>query len=180
MRRLAGIVGAALLLAAVSGCDAKGNLTGQKSTVQSSPGTSKAKPAGPQAAKVGQTLRITGDGGLSAAVTVSRVVAHAKGQGELAEPSKNGVYEVAHVTIAVTAGDYDFNPLYFKWVSAAGDAYSSFDGNGATAGFDPALSSGTLHAGQRAGGYVTFDVPKGHGTVQITDPLGGVVGEWRA
>ena len=170
------LVAVSFMLAA--GCTGSTSLTGQKTTAQSSTG---ARAPSSQKAHVGQSLRVTGDGGLVASVTLTGVKAYRKASGPLgAVTPANGVFEVAHITIAVTAGSYDYNVLYFKWVSAAGNTYDFTQGKADEAQFDPALSSGTLSAGQRGGGNVVFDVPAGAGTVQLTDPLDAVIGEWNA
>ena len=67
--------------------------------------------------------------------------------------------------------------LYFNSV-VSGNAYTAFDGNAMLSGYDPVLSAGTLHAGKSTRGNVIFDVPTPHGGLQVTDPLGAVVGEW--
>src|SRR5207245_127225 len=100
------------------------------------------------------------------------------GQGALAQAPANGRYAVADVSIKVASGTYPFNVLYFNYQAQGGRTYSPFDGNGTTAGFEPSLSAGDLHAGQSSRGLVTFDVPRGPGQdIQLTDPLGSVVGE---
>ena len=141
-------------------------------------GTVSASGSAAKSAAVGQALNITGDGGLVATVTLASVTPHATGTGDIAQAPKKGMYVVANVKIAVTSGTYNFNPLYFKDISSDDNAYTVLDGNGTSAGYDPALDSGALTAGSRTGGNLTFDVPSAHGTLQLTDPLGSVIGSW--
>ncbi len=171
------IISVGVLTAALAGCSASGNLTGQKSTVQQGAGTSTAPKAATKA-KVGDSLHVTGPNGLDASVALVSVTGAAKGAGDLAETPKNGTFAVADILITVAAGDYSYNALYFKFQVADGTSYDFLAGNGSSSGFDPFLSSGTLHAGQKTRGKIAFDVPAAHGTIQLSDPLGGVVGEW--
>jgi hypothetical protein len=129
-------------------------------------------------AALGQAIHVTGDSGLSADVTVEKVTYATSGQGPIAQPPANGVYAVADVLITVAGGDYSFNPFYFKYQTSDGTTTDAFSGNSLTAGFDPALSSGTLHAGQQTRGNIVFDVKSKGGVMQVTDPLFSVVGQW--
>lgn len=172
----------AVLLAACS--------TGQESTVgqgdngqggtpsAGSSSSSSASSPSDKNAKVGQALNITGNGGLKVSVTLESVKTATKGEGAIAEPPKNGLYLVGDFLIVDQAGDYDFNLLYLKYQAPDGTTFTGLDGNAATAGFEPSLSAGTLHAGQRTRGVVAFDVPAAGGVIQLTDPLGSVVGQW--
>ncbi len=130
---------------------------------------------------VGQSLKITGDSGLVATVTILSVKDYTKPKDSLiGSKPQNGEYAVADISIQVTGGSYDFNPLYFKYQAPNGQTFDSLTGNATTAGFDPSLDSGTLSAGQHTRGFVTFDVPAGNtgADIQITDPLGSVIGQW--
>ena len=170
---------AAIVIGAASQVSTSGNnLTGQKGTVTSGGSAGSAKGNAPGNAAVGQPLHVTGRGGLDATITLVSLTVAKTGPGAIAEPPKNGMYAVGKFIIVDTAGSYAFNPFYLKFQTAEGITYGFSDGNSATAGFEPALSSGTLNAGQKTGGVVVFDVPAAHGIVQLTDPLGGVVGQW--
>jgi hypothetical protein len=181
MRRLMiALSGLLLITSIIAGCGS----TGQEGTPESpentagtNPTPSGSTPAGSKRAKVGQALLVTDASGLKAKVTPTSFATHKEGSGQFAEKPKNGLFAVANVKIAVESGDYDFNPLYFKLV-ISGDAYDAFDGNAMFSGFEPMLDAGTLRAGQSTGGYVVFDVPGPRGVLQLTDPIGGVVGEW--
>jgi hypothetical protein len=136
---------------------------------------------GSSVAKVGQSITVTGNGNLKAVVRLASARVHgAPKDASIGSPPANGEYVVADVTISDVSGQYDFNPLYFNYVTATSHSFTSLDGNAAMAGFDPSLSAGTLSAGDRTGGFVTFDVPKGAGAeIQLTDPLGSVIGTWK-
>lgn len=169
---------------ALTGCESSGSLTGQKGVAVDAAGATSAasaaaKPAASDAA-VGQAVAITGREGLAATVTVVTLTTFKAGPGAIAQPPKNGSFAVAYVLISATGGTYNFNPLYIKYQAEDGTTYGALDGNSAMAGFEPGLSAGTLTAGQKTRGKVAFDVPAGgHGLIQMTDPLGGVVAQWK-
>jgi hypothetical protein len=180
---LTGLAALIVVIVATSVASSSGGgnaITGQKSTVTGSDKSTSADTSAtaPQNAAVGQGLHVTGNEGVDATVVLSTVTVATKGPGGIAEAPKNGHYVVGKFLITDTAGAYNFNPLYLKFQSADGTTYGALDGNSATAGFEPALSAGSLSAGQKTGGVVAFDVPEVHGTIQLTDPLGGVVGQW--
>ena len=179
------MLGAFILIAIIAGVSSSvggGNaITGQKSTVvgsSGSPATGSDKTTATKNAAVGQALHVTGNDGLDANVTLLSVMHAVKGPGAAAMPAKNGVYVAAKFVISDIAGKYDFNLLYLKFQVADGTTYTGLDGNASLAGFEPSLSAGSLNPGQKTGGFVAFDVPSAHGTIQLTDPLGGVVGQW--
>lgn len=165
---------------ALAGCVST-SVTGQHATPSSGAGTSAPAPAAKNAA-VGQALRITGDAELAASVTLVKVTTHAAGStgSDIAEPPANGAYHVCDILITVTGGSYDYNLLYFKWQEADGTTVGPNDGHGTFSGYEPTISAGKLSAGQRIRGNVTFDAPKGHGLIQLEDPLGSVIGQWAA
>ena len=183
--KILSVFGVFILLGIIAGVSSSGGggnaITGQQSTVVStsaSPATDGGKATAPTNASVGQALHVTGNDGLDASVTLLSVTHAAKGPGDAAMPAKNGVYVAAKFAISDVAGKYDFNLLYLKFQVADGTTYTGLDGNAAFAGFEPSLSAGSLNPGQKTGGFVAFDVPSAHGTIQLTDPLGGVVGQW--
>jgi hypothetical protein len=178
-----------IVASSVASSSGGGNaITGQKSTVtgsdtstsapDTSATTSDTSATTPQNAAVGQGLHVTGNEGVDATVVLSSFITATKGPGEGAEAPKNGHYVVGKFLITDTAGTYNFNLLYLKFQTADGTTYTGLDGNSAYAGFQPSLSAGSLSAGQKTGGVVAFDVPEVHGIIQLTDPLGGVVGQW--
>jgi len=125
---------------------------------------------------VGQPLVITGNGGLRANVTVRSVTQSTHPYGTTnSEPPANGAYAVADISISVKAGSYRFEPLYFIYQSADGRTYRAFGGNAWSATYS---SAGTLSSGQSNRYYVTFDVASPGRDIQVTDPLGTVVGRW--
>ena len=132
---------------------------------------------------VGTAIHVTGDNGTSVDVTVKSVAYHSNsgGTSPAAEQPQHGQYTVADVLIVVHAGSYDFNTLDFNYQTQDSTTYDSTSGNAPFSGYEPGLSSGTLHSGQTTRGFVVFDVPKGRGQdIQLTGPgLSGVIGEWK-
>jgi hypothetical protein len=165
--------------AASSGGASKAPITGQQaSKAPSSTGASSSAPRS-DVASVGQTLSITGNDGLKATVTVVSLHGYTTPHDTtIGEAPANGSYQVADVSIKVNSGQYDFNPLYFKYQAANDQTYNAFDGHAMTAGFQPMLDAGTLNPGQTTRGYVVLDVPAGGKDIQLTDPLGSVIGQW--
>ena len=131
--------------------------------------------------KVGQAGHVTGDAGLDATVTLVSLKFYAAPKDTtMGSAPANGQFAVADVLISVKAGSYDYNPLYFKYQAGDATTYDSMSGNADLAGFDPSLSSGTLTAGQKTRGFITWDVPKGKTgvDVQLADPIGSILGQW--
>lgn len=172
-----------LIIAGTALSNGKGSttITGQSSTVVPSgpaqPAAS-AKPKTPTDAPVGGSLHVTDGNGLDVSVQLVSVTPAAKGAGQYASPPQHGTFAVAKLLITDSAGAYSFNPLYLKFQLPDGTTFDAFDGNAISAGFEPMLSAGQLGPGQKTGGLVVFDVPAPHGKIQLTDPLGGVVGQW--
>jgi hypothetical protein len=118
----------------------------------------------------------------SADVRVLNVAYYAHGKrsqfGTVAHPQK-GRFAVADIEIAGVQGNYAYSPLDFKYQAGGGATYGAAAG-GELFGFDPSLGAGTLQPRQRTRGLVVFDVPKGPGRdIQVTDPVGHVLGEWK-
>jgi hypothetical protein len=114
-----------------------------------------------------------------AIVTLLAVQDHAKPAGKLSSPSRNGMFVVCHVSVQVTGGSWDVNPLDFRYQAPSGRTYTFLDGNGKDSGYDePQLDSVTLHAGQHTRGYVVFDVPKGTSGAEVQLHLGNALFRW--
>ena len=92
-----------------------------------------------------------------------------------AGPPKNGRYLLLDVDVTATEGTVSANPLYWEAADAQGRSYDVELGS---AGYSPQLDSGDLAAGSTSRGYVVFDVPAGPVTVDLTEPLGGVLASW--
>lgn len=169
-----------VVVAAISfggGGGGKAPITGQQAKTGANGSTTQKQPS--NAASVGQTLTITGNDALKASVTVLSVKGFtAPSDKAIGQLPANGSYQVADISIKVDSGQYNFNPLYFKYQAANGQTFDAFDGNAFMAGFEPMLDSGTLNSGQTTRGNVVFDVPAGGKDIQIADPLGTVVGQW--
>jgi hypothetical protein len=88
---------------------------------------------------------------------------------------RGALYAVT-VTIKVTSGKVDANPLYFAARNAAGDSYDV--ALGATS---DDLDSASVVAGQVLRGSVGFDVPRGQhiALVIYDDALGPQIASWR-
>lgn len=171
------VVGVGFLMLTAESCSTQ---TGAPASSSQAAGDSASASAAAhrQNASIGQAIHITDSSGLSADVTLEGVTYATAGTGAIAQPPQNGQYAVADVLVQDNAGQYPFNPLYFKYQTSDGTTYDSFSGNSVTAGFDPTLSSGTLNAGQKTRGNIVFDVKSKGGLIQVTDPLGQVVGQW--
>ena len=90
-------------------------------------------------------------------------------------PPKNGRFLLLDVGVTATEGTISANPLYWEAVDTQGQSYGAELGS---AGYSPQLDSGDLTAGSTARGYVVFDAPAGPLTIDLTDPLGGVLASW--
>lgn len=136
--------------------------------------TSSVVPSKPVVA-VGQPLVITGNG-LQAKVTVLSVTQSVHPYlTAVSIPPENGTYAVVTASISVKAGSYRWDPLYFTYQAANGRTYKAFDGNAWWAAYSPA---NVLSAGQSIRVQITFDVPAVGRDIQLTYPLGTVVGQW--
>ena len=128
---------------------------------------------------VGQTATVWDSQGDKAQVTLFSVSDYTQPASTYGEPPANGEYAVCDISVQVTTGTWDVNPLFFLYQAPGGLTYDCFDGKASGAGFDPELQAVTLQAGQQTRGYVTFDVPSGTAgaDVQFTDPLGEVLAQ---
>lgn len=133
---------------------------------------------------IGKTLHVTSNAignavsASTAFITVESVKFALSPTTDIGMGPKNGVYAVADVLIQVDSGQYSFNPLYVKYQEPDGTTYDMTSGSAMFAGFDPALGMASLSAGQKSRGNVAFDVKTRGGLIQLTDPLGAVIGQW--
>ena len=179
-RLLTAAVGAAITMAA-AGC-------GTPTTGTQAGGTTTTTSATGQNLAIGKTFHvtnatgnnnITNAAGVDAFVTVESVKYSAESAiGAIGQQPKNGSYAIADVLIQVNAGNYDYSEGRVKYQEPDGTTYDLLSGNAASAGFDPSLGQGSLSAGQKTRGYVTFDVKSRGGLIQLTDILGAVIGQW--
>lgn len=130
---------------------------------------------------IGKTLHVTSDAlgnAISAFITVESVKFTLSPIADIGLGPKNGVFTVVDMLIQVDAGRFDYNPSYVKYQEPDGTTYDYLS-SASGAGFDPSLSYGSLSAGQKTRGNVTFDVKaKGGGVIQLTDAIGTVIGQW--
>ena len=140
-------------------------LTGCDPEDVTSTGSSNEKTSGP--AQVGESVKV-GDG----SVTVMTAEWHTEGVGEYATAPENGAYLVIDVE---WVGPGSYNPLYFTFKDADGHEYNL---GGLLSGYEPVLQSGELADGDKARGFVVFDVPQTAGKVSVTDQMLTAVGSW--
>lgn len=138
-----------------------------------------ASPPPAQIVAIGQPVAVKVNGA-SVTLSVLSIRYHRGALSALGPPPQNGQYAGADVLIKVTAGQFTYNASYVRYQAADERLYMFGGGNASVASYGPELTFGTLAAGQSARGFVTFDVPAGAGQdVQILDPLGDVLGEWK-
>lgn len=83
-------------------------------------------------------------------------------------PESGNIFVVVDVTVeSVDRDDGPYNPLYFKAKDSEGFEYTA-----SFAAPDPALSAGSLAPGDRARGFVAFEVKQGaDGVVMSFEPI---------
>lgn len=161
-----------LLLVALAGC-------AQTSFSVTSPGLSTSAAPSAVTVRLGHAVTVTSDSG-TATLTVLSVRYHQGGAPPISASPINGRFAVADVLVKVSAGSYDYNEANIGYQTPDQRVYGFADGHAAIAGYGPGLNSGTLQAGQSVRGFVTFDVPNGPGQdVQVSDPGGSIVAQWR-
>lgn len=133
------------------------------------PAATTAAPAAPPAAAapaVGTPFSVKMRNGNVARITiVSAVRTDAVTTTPFAAPAKNGTYLLLDVLWETEAGETSSNPFYF----------SAKDANGRKADLsmfaDNQLGSGDILPGDKARGFIAFDIAPGPVTVMISDPL---------
>lgn len=147
MKRLQLVV-LTLVLAALA-CGSSGT-----ETIITGAGTPAGNAAAPEALPLGQVGERVQSGGM--AVTLNEVGIETRID-DLWTPDEGNVFVVADVTIeSVDRDDGAYNPLYFKVKDEDGFEY--------TASFfapSPTLSAGDLAPGERARGWISFEVKEG-------------------
>jgi hypothetical protein len=99
---------------------------------------------------VGQPLHLNG-----VDVTVVSVDPNAKSGSKYIQPKPGNRYVAVQILYESTGADsYNYNPFDWKLSDSAGFSYDS-----AYAMIGPELHSGTLNAGEKARGFITYDVP---------------------
>ena len=181
---LGAILAIVVVAAAIGSVGSKGENAGSSSSTGDAPAvTQPTAPSGggSNVGVVGDQCIYTDDSGARAVVTLISVTDSSQPKdASTGEAPQNGNFATCDVSIQVTAGSYDFNPLDFYYQAPDGRTYDAFEGNAIWAGFDPQLESGTLSAGQHTRGYVTFDVPIGTSgaDIQLEDAGSNVVFQW--
>lgn len=105
------------------------------------------------------------NGNVARITIVSAVRTDAVTTTPFATPAKNGTYLLLDVLWETEAGETGSNPFYF----------SAKDANGRKADLsmfaDNQLGSGDILPGDKARGFIAFDIAPGPATVMISDPL---------
>jgi hypothetical protein len=100
--------------------------------------------------QVGSPLALNG-----VTVTVVSVDLNAKSGNEFITPKAGSRFVAVQILYENTGTDpYDFNPFDWKLTDSAGFSYET-----TYSGIGPELHSGTLQPGEKARGYMTFEVP---------------------
>ena len=87
---------------------------------------------------------------------------------------KHGQYVTFSVTITAATDGVDYNSYMWEARDATGAHY-----NTAVFGPEPTFDSGTLHAGEKVRGNLTFDMPT-HGTLAFSaSAFGAATSEWK-
>lgn len=125
-----------------------------------------AAPPAAAAPAVGTPFSVKMRNGNVARITiVSAVRTDAVTTTPFATPAKNGTYLLLDVLWETEAGETGSNPFYF----------SAKDANGRKADLsmfaDNQLGSGDILPGDKARGFIAFDIAPGPATVMISDPL---------
>jgi hypothetical protein len=138
-------------------------------TITTAPAATTPAAAKPTIAKVGDTVTVTGDEGLKLAITLKKWLPHGvKSDNEYITPDSGkvwvaGQFEIKNVGTAV----YDDSPdNCVQAADAAGQRYDSGYVDSITAG--PSMPSDVkLPTGDKALGWVVFEVPKGTTVTKI-------------
>lgn len=154
----------------------------ETSTVQATGGdpantdvpTSVDEPSGPIVGKVGAPLPLVwNDFGKTAkgSLTINSAKRVASFGTERKDTPKNGVFLTVDVTYTVVSGVVDYNSYDWKMKDTEGREYRS-----TLVFYAPftRLGSGSVGAGDKVRGFITFDVPKG--PIKLTYTIGGDLG----
>jgi hypothetical protein len=171
-RRLAiAVFTGGLLIATGAGCSLPSSSTvstSAKSTGSSTAtGAATAKASTKSAAKVGDTIALSGFEGEKADVTVVKVVDHPKGADEFTAPESGKRFYAVQFRIKDTGGKaYSDSPSNgAKLVDSDGQSYQAdFSDTRAGAGFPGAVN---IAPGSSGLGFITFQVPTGAKITQI-------------
>lgn len=109
----------------------------------------------------GDTATITEGGERVGTVRVITVKSYPRGFSDYDRP-KNGQYLSVDITVEAISEGFDINPFDFFVRTPDG---RRFDPTVAYEAPEPSLDYSELNPGEKIRGYVTFDVPRGHGEV---------------
>jgi hypothetical protein len=123
--------------------------------------------------KIGDKLTVYDEAGdAHVEVTVTRLKFST---GDEFDQPQRGLYMGAYVKVHALADEQDLLDVY---ALVGGHNYSGDAITGSTA-FDPFLDYVTLNRGERASGWLVFDVPARHGQLVLRDLDGQKVGVWK-
>jgi hypothetical protein len=148
---------------------------GPGATTPASPPASSA-PAGPASLPLGDPASVSQDGSDAATVVLDRKAISEHAADAYSDGPQNGYFVAVHVSVTGAAGltsGFDINPLDFYALTGS-TYYDEGDGNaydGPEASAD--LSATTLNAGEKAGGWLLFDLPTPHGEIAYAPNLDG-------
>jgi len=166
------IIGLGLTLAACNDGTASVNSTPDKTTAAaaapSSKTPTKAAPKKPAPAKIGDTITLHGmEGGSQLAVTMVKWVDPAKGADEYTTPDSGKRFVAVQVRIVNTGkGVYDDSPS--NGIQVADTKGQRFDSDFNEVSAGPSMAPEVkLRPGDKALGYITFQVPKASRVAQV-------------
>lgn len=92
-------------------------------------------------------------------ITITKFIDNAPSPDEFTKPEEGKKFVAAEVLYENTTGDkqLDYNP--FDWKLIDGDSYS-YEIDIMNSAKEPSLHAGTLNTGQKARGWVNFQIPK--------------------
>jgi hypothetical protein len=123
--------------------------------------------------KIGDKLTVYGErGDAQLEVTVTRLKFSA---GDQFDQPQRGLFMGAYVTVHALADEQDLPDVYVL----VGGQHFEGDAIVSSTAFDPLLEPVTLHTGERAAGWLVFDVPARHGQLVLRDVDGHTVGVWK-
>ena len=123
--------------------------------------------------KIGDKLTVydeSGDAQLEVTVTQLKF-----STGDEFDKPQHGLFMGAYVTVHALA---DAQTIPDMSALVGGQHYSG-DAITASTAFDPYIRYGLLNTGERAAGWVVFDVPARHGQLEMRDLDGHTVGIWK-
>jgi len=176
---ISGLVGCAAILGSAANQVANPNsASSQQPAPASAPAGTAGTPthAGPVNLQLGDAASISQDGADAATITLDKRVVATQAVDQYSDGPQNGYFVAVHVTVTGSAGlssGFDVNPLDFYALS--GSTHYDEGGGNAYEGPDSSaeLSVATLNAGEKASGWLVFDLPSPNGEIVYAPNLDG-------